>query len=123
MPILDIEIVLSEGETLQAGMASALANAAGSVFGSPPGGTWLRLRELHLDQYAENGGGPPPGVQPVFVTVLKSRLPSPGDLEREIGTLTREIARLCERPPENVHLIYLPEGAGRVAFGGRLISG
>jgi len=123
MPILEIEVVVTEDESLGHELAPSLAEAAGGIFGSPAGGTWVRLRELPLSQYAENGGGPIDGVLPVFVTVLKARLPTPGDLESEIEKLTNEIARLCKRPPENVHLIYQPEGAGRVAFGGRLVTG
>jgi hypothetical protein len=123
MPILEIEIVVPENETLSGELAPSLAEAAGEIFESPAGGTWVRLRDLPLSQYAENGGGPQEDVLPVFVTVLKARLPSPGDLEGEIERLTNEIARLCKRSVENVHLFYQPEGVGRIAFGGRLVRG
>jgi hypothetical protein len=39
----------------------------------------------------------------------------------EASRLTEIIAQVCQRPQENVHIFYLPEGAGRVAFGGKLL--
>jgi hypothetical protein len=60
-------------------------------------------------------------VHPVFVTVLKSRLPDSDELEQEAARLAAAVARICGRPAENVHILYLPEGSGRVAFGGKII--
>lgn len=121
MPILEVEIVVSASEHVDAGLAPALAEAAGEVLGTSPGRTWVRLRKLSLQDYAEQGGGPPAGTRPVFVTVLKARHPQHGELEAEVARLTQAIARVCGRPAENVHLIYAPHGAGRVAFGGTLV--
>ena len=121
MPILDVEIVLKPCESPAQGLAQKLADQAGLVFGTPPGRTWVKLREIDPDQCAENGGGPPPGVYPVFVSVLKSGLPAPDRLAGEAAELTRVVAAACRRPPENVHLLYLPEAAGRVWFGGKLV--
>ncbi len=45
------------------------------------------------------------------------------DLRREVAALTPAIAAICARLPENVHILYQPDGAGRVAFGGRVVSG
>lgn len=36
--------------------------------------------------------------------------------------LTAALARASGRPAERVHLEYAPAGAGRIAFGGRLIG-
>jgi hypothetical protein len=121
MPILEIEIVTRPGEVLPPGIASEIADRAGEIFASTPGGTWVRLRALPDASYAENGGGPPLGVHPVFVTVLKSRLPDSDELEQEAARLAAAVARICGRPAENVHILYLPEGSGRVAFGGKII--
>lgn len=120
MPILEIEIVLKDGETLAPTLACALADAAGQVFGSPPAGTWVRLRGLPGQQYAENDS--PPGPHPVFVSVLKARMASAEATQAEVSRLTPLIAKLCDRPAENVHIIYQPEGFGRAAFGGELLS-
>ncbi len=79
MPILDVEIVVAE-EELALGLAAALAEATGKVFGTPAGRTWVRVHPLPLRNYAENGGGPPDGVLPVFVTVLKARWPGQEEL-------------------------------------------
>ena len=122
MPIVEVEIVLRPGESLEGGLAHELSNQTGLVFGTPPGRTWVKVRALPSEQYAENGGGPPPGVYPVFVSVLKARLPPPDRLAMEAAELTRALAAACRRPPENVHVLYQPEAAGRVSFGGRLLS-
>jgi hypothetical protein len=61
-------------------------------------------------------------MYPVFVTVLKSRIPEGSALEDEIAKLTQVIAKVLNRPEANVHIFYQPDGAGRVAFGGKLVS-
>ena len=120
MPILDVEIVVAETDRLNPELTQRLADAAGEVFAAPPGRTWVRVRELPLQQYAESGGLPP-GVLPVFVTVLKAQPPSRETLREEIAALTGAVARICGRPSENVHVLYRPAAVGRVAFGEELV--
>jgi phenylpyruvate tautomerase PptA (4-oxalocrotonate tautomerase family) len=122
MPILEVEIVQPDGVPMDPALAAGIADAAGEVFESAPMRTWVRLRALPLSQYAENGGGPPQGVAPVFVTVLKAALPPPDRRQEEVRHLTQRIAVVCRRPAENVHVLYSPDGAGRAAFGGRLVE-
>ena len=121
MPILDVEIVLKPSEMLSRDLAPELANRAGEVFGAAPGTTWVKVSAIAAEHYAENGG-PPEGVYPVFVSVLKAKLPTAAELQTEIASLTAAVAQVCARPPENVHVIYLPEGSGRVAFGGKQVT-
>ena len=120
MPVLEVEIVLRPGETLPPGLAAALAESAGEVFNTPPGTTWVRLRSLDTAYYAESGGGPTGGVFPVFVAVLKRSLPGMEQRRVEAARLAAAVAQACGRPVENVHILYLPEGDGRMAFGGVL---
>lgn len=122
MPILEIEIVLSGAETLEPGLAGKLADAAGEIFDSPSGRTWVRLRPLSIDQYAENGGGPAADIRPIFVTILHAHRPTGEAFRQEVRRLTEAIAQACNRPAENVHLFYQTDGRGRVAFGGRLVE-
>lgn len=122
MPVLDVEIVARPGETITDDLARRIADLAGEVFQTPPGRTWVKLRTLPAAHYAENGGGPPEGVYPVFVSVLKSQQPSQEEGTTEAAKLTTAIAQACGRPRENVHVLYLPAAAGRMAFGGRLVS-
>lgn len=117
MPILRVEVV-GDPAADRAGLASRLAAAAGDVLASPPQGTWVRVSVLPAGDYAENGGGPP-GDLPVFVHVTKRSLG--GGIEGEARALAEAIGRVCERDPDRVHVIYEPAGAGRVAFGGRLV--
>ncbi len=120
MPILEIEIVLRPGETIPTALAAELADAAGKLFDSARGGTWVKLGALPAENYAENAS--PAGVYPVFVTILKAHLPEADAMQVEVTRLTRLIARLCERPVDNVHIFYQPDAVGRVAFGGKLVS-
>jgi hypothetical protein len=73
-------------------------------------------------RYAEDGDGLPPDLFPVFVTVLKAKLPGAAALQAEAAQLTMAVARTCGRAAENVHVIYQPAGAGRVAFGGEIVA-
>jgi phenylpyruvate tautomerase PptA (4-oxalocrotonate tautomerase family) len=122
MPIPDIEITLRPGEDLSPGLAAEIADRCGEVFGSLPGSTWVKLHPLPHEHYAENGGDPHAGVNPVFVSAMKARLPAPDALRVEVARLGAAIAEASGRPVENVQVAYLPAGAGRVAFGGELVS-
>ncbi len=89
MPILDIEIVASDSTlTLPADLTQSLADEAAQVFGTPQGTVWVKVRIIPSAQYAEDNGTPL-GVYPVFVTVLKSRVPEGSALENEIVQLTK----------------------------------
>ena len=122
MPILDVEMVTEPGAEPPPGIAGKIADAAGQVFGTQPHNTWVKLRFLPLDQYAENEGGPEAGVRPVFVSVLKYQAPEGDALQAEIDALVPMIASACDRPEKNVHLFYRAGAAGRAAFGGKLID-
>lgn len=118
MPILEVEIVTLPGEEIRPELARALADRVGAMFGSAPGNVWVRLRLLPPEQYAENQSTNPP--YPVFVTILKALWPA--NLAQEVAQLTKVIAEVCGRDPTHVHVIYLPEALGRVAFGGKLAT-
>ena len=116
MPILDVELVGDESPPPD--LAGRIADAVGQALGAPVGATWVRLRELPAGRYAESGGGPPEGVTPVFVTVLLAR-PLLGDVRlRVLAELTGAVARACDRPEDNVHVLLAPPASGRMAFGG-----
>lgn len=122
MPILDVAVIGPVPDELRPGLAQRVADAAATVFGSEPQQTWVRLRHVPLDDYAENAGGPPAEVQPVIVSVLQAHAPVGAALADQASRLSSAIADALRRPPENVHLIYEPDGAGRVAFGGRIVG-
>jgi hypothetical protein len=122
MPILDVEIVVADGETVAVDLSARLADVAAGIFAAVAGTTWVRVRPVPRSLYAENGGGPPQGVHPVLVSVLLADPPAGSELRSQAHRLTAAIATTCERPPENVHLFYQPAARGRVAFGGRLVG-
>lgn len=121
MPILEVRVVGELSTGITAGLAQRIADAAAEVLGSRPGGTWVSVETLAAERYAENGGAEP-GVAPVFVRVLLRHGPPREDAAEQVAALTGAVARCCGRPPENVHLVYEPAAAGRVAFGGRLVE-
>jgi phenylpyruvate tautomerase PptA (4-oxalocrotonate tautomerase family) len=112
--------VLRPGERLEPGLAQALASRAREALAAPAGTTWVKVHALAAEQYAEDGGVPE-GVYPVFASVLKAQWVAPEARQQEVDRLTQAVAEACGRPVENVHVFYQPEGAGRVAFGGRLV--
>lgn len=116
MPMLEVEIVTLPKEHISPELARAIADRVGEMFGLSPGNVWVRLRLLPPEQYAENQSANPP--YPVFVTVLKALWT--GDMAQEAVQLTKVVADVCGRDPAHVHIIYLPEALGRVAFGGKL---
>jgi hypothetical protein len=121
MPILDFTVVLKENEALSKSTSAALAEAAARVFQSEPGRTWVKLYTLNHEMYAEDAGGPPEGVAPIFVSVLKAH---PEDVESrvlEAQYLAEAVSELLDRPAANIHIKYEPPAIGRMAFGGELI--
>jgi phenylpyruvate tautomerase PptA (4-oxalocrotonate tautomerase family) len=121
MPILDVELVTGLGELLEDGLARRLADIAGDIFGSERGGTWVKVRTLPSGQYGENGD-PPADVRPVFVSVLMGQSPSEGNIRHQAERLSASFAQACGRPKENIHILYQPSAAGRIAFGGELVT-
>jgi phenylpyruvate tautomerase PptA (4-oxalocrotonate tautomerase family) len=120
MPILTVEIVLRPGEILPPALAQQLADRVGEILGSSPGATWVKVYSLPRENYAENGNTEI--VDPVFVSVLRARLPSRETMKGEAVRLAQALGEVCGRPQENVHITFQPPGAGRVAFGGKLLE-
>jgi phenylpyruvate tautomerase PptA (4-oxalocrotonate tautomerase family) len=121
MPILDVEVVTGPGELLEAGLARQLANIAGDILGSEPGGTWVKVRALPSGQYGENGDLLAE-IRPVFVSVLMGQRPAEETIKHQAERLAASFAQACGRPKENVHILYQPSAAGRIAFGGELVT-
>jgi phenylpyruvate tautomerase PptA (4-oxalocrotonate tautomerase family) len=121
MPIVDIELVMRATAGAGHPPARAIADVLGRVFGTGPGRTWVRVRELAAGGYAENEA-PVPVEPPVFVTVLKAHPPAGPDLRAEVLAVTAAVAEWAERDPGCVHVRYEAGAAGRQAFGGRLVE-
>lgn len=122
MPILDVELIRGAAVPERETLARRLADAAGAIFESGPAQTWVRVREIAATDYAENAtDAAAAGIRPVFVRVLKRALPDAAAMTREIEALTSAVAKETGRPRDQVHVVYEPSGAGRVAFGGRLL--
>lgn len=121
MPILEIEIVSAAGAHFDDDLAQRFADVAGKIFESKQGGTWVKVRYLPNGQYAENED-PRLQIRPVFVSVVLRQHPSHEVMRKQADELAASIAQICDRPKENVHVLYQPEASGRIAFGGNLIS-
>jgi len=124
MPIVSVQLVTSPGSPgFDQAVTQTLADRLGYLFQSEPGTTWVKLFELDRTAYAENGESPDGSIQPTFVEVLHRLLPDEAELAEEAKLVSACVAEVLGRPQQNVHVIYLPEGAGRVAFGGTLVPG
>lgn len=117
MPILDIELVGTEPTK---NIAQRIADAVGPVLNSSNGQTWVKVKTIPEGQYAENNSQIKFG--PVFVSVLLRVLPEIIERERLAKKLCEAIANVVQLSPESVHILFLPEGAGRIAFGGKLVK-
>jgi phenylpyruvate tautomerase PptA (4-oxalocrotonate tautomerase family) len=120
MPIVDVEVVGPVADGIRVGLAQRLADAIGAALGSPPQGTWVRVRFLEELAYAENGAGRPEDARPVFVSILLGELPDRDVLSQHALRLATAVAKACGRPSERVHIVFEPAALGRIAFGGRL---
>jgi enamine deaminase RidA (YjgF/YER057c/UK114 family)/phenylpyruvate tautomerase PptA (4-oxalocrotonate tautomerase family) len=122
MPILDVTIVEPVDHSPRE-LSSRIADRVGDALDARAGGTWVRLRLLPGDAYAESGGAPA-GVRPVFVELTLREWPPTGAARASSArAVAQAVADACGRPVENVHVILAPPGAGRVAFGGELLPG
>lgn len=119
MPIFDIEIVGVKRP--KSDLAQSLADALGEALASRPRGTWVRVHHLDAAAYAENTGADA-GVAPVFVRVLQAEVPEGPALVALAVRLCEAVAHVCERPSQQVHLIFEPAARGRIAFGGHLTT-
>lgn len=123
MPILDVQLVGDVPGPERAGLARRLAEGAAEVLGSRPAGTWVKVSFLPRADYAENGGGPDASIAPVFVRLLLRVVPEGDARAAQAQALTLTIAAACARSPDDVHVLYEPAAAGRIAFGGQLVEG
>lgn len=121
MPIVDVISVSGPDGGRCDGGAQAIADAIGRALGAEPGRVWVRLAVWPASDYAENDVVLADYEWPVFVTVLHASPPQGEARACEVATLTAAVAQCLRRPAERVHLEYAPPGAGRIAFGGRLV--
>ena len=121
MPIVTVEIV-GTAAAAPSGLARTLADAIGRALGVPAGSTWVRVRTLASDAYAENDTPASQTPAPVFVTVEEREPPHGDALVARIAALTEAVARACGRDAGIVHVEYAPPSAGRRAFGGRIVG-
>ena len=122
MPIVDVLVVCKTPEQVRSVSAQALADSLGQVFESAPGHTWVRTQTTAATGYAENGVRLADSELPAFVTVTHSHLPESEALAIEARAVTAAVAKCIGRTNEFVHVQYAPPGAGRQAFGGKLVE-
>lgn len=94
MPIVDIELVAISERALSQILVNSLADSLGKVFGSQPGRTWVRLRFLSREAYAENETNLSIDQLPVFVTVLHAHPSKGAALMTEVNAITFALASL-----------------------------
>ena len=122
MPIADVRFVRGRAPHPIPPSAQQLADAIGRALASGPGQTWVRLQALEASQYAENGANVDEEDLPVFVSLLLAHPPQGEELAAQAVAVTYAVASCFARQPERVHVEYAPAAAGRVAFGGVVVS-
>ncbi len=124
MPIVDVEVVTdaTEPDVIGKETLQLLADELGDLFGSESGGTWVKLRTIDQNAYAENSAAVGPDARPIFVNILRAETPERGALRQEMGKIAEIVARRLDRPRENVHVLYAPRASGRIGFGGELLE-
>ena len=122
MPIIDVLVVCKTPEQLRAVSAQALADSLGEVLQAAPGRIWVRTHTMTAAAYAENSALLDDLELPAFVTVMHSHLPEGEALTGEVQAITAAVAKCIRRSNERVHVQYEPAGAGRQAFGGKLVE-
>ena len=119
MPIVDIELVTGDPEAGRSQLQT-LVDELGNLFGSEPGGTWVKVRSMNPAAYAENEVSEETRHLPTFVNVLRHQLPDVDERRREMASIAEIVARTLLRRRENVHVLYAPPAEGRIGFGGEL---
>ncbi|MCZ6618282.1 MAG: hypothetical protein O7E57_09120 [Gammaproteobacteria bacterium] len=121
MPIVDIELLRDKtSATLEEDLPQRIADGLGDVFQTQPAQTWVKIHHHQRVDYAENHSILPFEISPVMVKVLKSTIPEGEALKEEARRVAETVAAICSCPVSNVHVLYEPEAAGRIAFGGVL---
>jgi phenylpyruvate tautomerase PptA (4-oxalocrotonate tautomerase family) len=121
MPIVDVQLVC-KGTDAAPLSAQALADALGRAFGTSPGRTWVRVHTLIESAYAENQLAVHESELPAFVTIVHAHPPVGEALAVEVLAVTQAVATVIGRSDTQVHVQYSPAGAGRQAFGGKLVE-
>ena len=120
MPIVEVSLMGDVAPSVAHGLVQRLTDAVSRVLASAPQDTWVTVHRLSEDDCAENEGRDRT-LRPVLARIIRGDLPDGATLAGEAGALTGAIAAACARSTLDVHLIHEPPGAGRVAFGGRLV--
>ncbi len=121
MPIVTIQIVDNPSNSGPSAKGiQKLTDELGGIFKSDAGTTWVKIQHINHGHYAENKIRPDSRARPIFVEVLKRTLEERPLLRKEAQQIATVVANELSRPVENVHVLYLPEGDGRIAFGGNL---
>lgn len=131
MPIFHIDL-LDDGAPPDPTLPKRLADAFGALLGARPGHVWVRITRCPPEAYAENGSGPVPrwAFVRVILRELPPEIPPPGfktipDAEALAGrayAITNIVAEETGRAAEDVHVYFDPPAAGRIAFGGELVT-
>lgn len=77
---------------------------------------------LGADEYTESQSLTDESVLPVFVAMLHANQPEGTSVLVEIASPTNAVAACLGKPGQCVHIEYAPAGAGRIAFGRRLVQ-
>ncbi len=118
MPIFHVDVLT--GDRLPR-VAPDLANDLGALMRAEPGHVWVRLSACHPEDYGENAVAASDVPRWVHVRVILRAVPPEPELAELASQITRIVAQRLEREPDNVHVLFEPPAAGRIAFSGELV--
>ncbi len=123
MPIVQLQLVIrDDSERIAHETLQRLADELGECFQSGAAATWVKVDYIPFEQYAENRETLHDDARPTLVRVLKYKIPDQERLAQEAKELASIVANVLLRPERHTHIIYEPDGKGRVAFGGLLVT-
>lgn len=120
MPILNVSWI--GDQPVPSHLAQRLADAAGGVLQTPPGRTWVMIRAVPSNFYAENHCPDVGAEGMLWISILLSEPPEGKALQPLVETLTAALAEASGVPSTRVHLLFEPAARARIAFGGTVFE-
>ena len=123
MPIITIKLLTENPqEVIPTVQVQEIADRLSKLFQTGRRQTWVKVESQPRAHYAENGVASAEVSYPTFVEVLKAEVAEPEALAGEADEIATVVSNVLGCPKENTHILYLPDAAGRIAFGGKLLE-
>jgi phenylpyruvate tautomerase PptA (4-oxalocrotonate tautomerase family) len=122
MPIIEFQIIGNLEISDKKDFRKELINGLANIFGSENKSVWCKFNFIPVENYIENdnSGLSIPLPLPIFLKILNYQNKSIEECKKEAIIISEFVSKVCNRPKENIHILYEPSAKGRIAFGGIL---